>query len=36
MNGSTNLPRKAISKKDTMSFGPFIAAGTIVTMILGI
>ena len=34
--GVVMIARKAISKKDTMSFGPFIAAGTIVTMILGI
>ena len=34
--GVVMIAKKAISKKDTMSFGPFIAAGTIVTMILGI
>lgn len=34
--GTIMLAKKAISKKDTMSFGPFIAAGTIIVMILGI
>lgn len=34
--GVVMIARKAISKKDTMSFGPFIAAGTIVVMVLGV
>ncbi len=34
--GVIQIARHTITKKDTMSFGPFIAAGTILVMILGI